>query len=69
MNQRITLDLPVSLNVEINEQVKKTALSKAAYIRMALEVMNMVVDKKGSKLILIDGKSETELFIPGVHNR
>jgi hypothetical protein len=64
--QRVTLDMPVELNEAVNLAVKKTTLSKAQYMRMALEVMNMLASQKDAKLIIKKGKDESQILIPGV---
>jgi hypothetical protein len=64
--QRVTLDMPVELNEAVNLAVKKTSLSKAQYMRMALEVMNMISSQKESKLFIKKGDTESQILIPGV---
>ncbi len=64
--QRVTLDMPVELNEAVNAAVKRTALSKAQYMRMALEVMNMISSQKDAKLIIKKGTDESQILIPGV---
>jgi hypothetical protein len=63
--KRITVDMPVELNEAVNEAVKKTTLSKAQYMRMALEVMNMLAGQKADLIITSNGITK-QIFIPGV---
>ena len=64
--QRVTLDMPVELNQAVNEAAKRTSLSKAQYMRMALEVMNIFSDKKGYSLFMRTDGKEYQILIPGV---
>ncbi len=64
--QRITLDLPVELNESVNEAVKRTTLSKAQYMRMALEVMNLLSTKPSGELRLYHDGEWSRILIPGV---
>jgi len=50
----------------VDAAVKRTSLSKAQYMRMALEVMNMISASKGAELFLRTGETEARLVIPGV---
>ena len=63
---RITLDIPIDLNEKVNESVKNTRLSKAQYIRMSLEVMNMISNNKDGELFLIKGRNKSKILIPGI---
>ena len=61
---RITLDIPIDLNEKVNESVKNTRLSKAQYIRMSLEVMNMISNNKDGELFFIKGRAHiTDIFL------
>jgi hypothetical protein len=64
--QRVTLDMPVELNEAVNHAVERTSLSKAQYMRMALEVMNMIANQKDAKLVIKRGGEESQILIPGV---
>ena len=64
--QRVTLDMPVELNEAVNAAVKRTSLSKAQYMRMALEVMNMISGQKDARLVIKKGETESQILIPGV---
>jgi len=64
--QRVTLDMPVELNEAVNAAVKRTSLSKAQYMRMALEVMNMISGQKDATLVIKKGEKESQILIPGV---
>lgn len=64
--QRITMDLPIELNEAVNAAVKRTSLNKAQYMRMALEVMNLLSAQDCGKLYLRRGGSESQILIPGV---
>lgn len=64
--QRVTLDMPVELNEAVNAAVKRTSLSKAQYMRMALEVMNMISSQKDATLVIKKGEKESQILIPGV---
>lgn len=64
--KRITLDLSVELNEAINEAVKKTTLSKAQYVRMALETMNMLAGRNDAELVLYQNGEHSRILIPGV---
>ncbi len=64
---RITMDLPISLNDAVNQAVKKTSLSKAAYVRMALEVMNMISEDRSAKVFIEQPNGlSSRVLIPGV---
>jgi len=63
---RITLDIPIDLNEKVNESVKNTRLSKAQYIRMSLEVMNMISNNKDGELFFIKGRNKSKILIPGI---
>ena len=63
---RTTVDMPVELNDAVNEAVERTFLSKAQYIRMSLEVMNMLAGKHGASLWIEQGGKRVQLLIPGV---
>lgn len=66
-NIRITLDMTSEMADEINRTIKNTGMSKAQYMRIAIELMNMLANEKDAQ-ILIKRRDETcQLFIPGIN--
>jgi hypothetical protein len=63
---RTTLDMPVDLNEAVNAAVKRTNLSKAQYMRMAIEVMNMLAGQDAEAFLRMADGTERQLLIPGV---
>lgn len=64
--QRITLDVPVELNEAVNAAVARTTLNKAQYMRMALEVMNLLAGQKVTAFLRSEDGTERQLLIPGI---
>ncbi len=65
--QRITLDLPAELTEAITKAASKKYLTKAQYMRMALDLMNVLTQDDGTSLIIEkkNGK-RSQVVIPGV---
>lgn len=64
--QRVTLDMPVDLNDAVNAAVKRTRLSKAQYMRMALEVLGLLAGLQGDIYIVRSDGTRRQILIPGV---
>ena len=65
----LTIDLSKELFDATSEACVKNNLSKAQYIRTALEVLN-TLSEVGSKIFVRNNNGETtELFIPGISKR
>lgn len=71
MNKSMILTLPEELDNKIDASFKETFLSKEQYMRMAFELLNLIVDEKrknkGCKLWL--GKQSDALIhiaVPGI---
>ena len=66
---RLTIDLSKELFDAISEACVKTNLTKAQYIRNALEVLNLLSDEAGSKIFVHNNGKTVELLIPGISKR
>ena len=66
--QRITLDMPVDLNEAVNAAVKETSLSKAQYMRTAIELLNLLSKHKNAEVVVRDGHKEVQIVLPWYRN-
>ena len=65
---RITLNLTGEQNRAIEEGADRVGLTKAMYLRQAVELMNQLAKRKGAKLYLKDKDEESAfiIMIPGI---
>jgi tRNA(Ile2) C34 agmatinyltransferase TiaS len=63
---RLTLDMTQEMSDALTDSVKRSGMTKARYMRIAIELMNMLVIEKDCKIIIQKDGVSRELMIPGI---